>query len=410
LKYKHLLSSSPVHPIQMTLFILIELLLIFGETFTKFNLWGPLHLYDALLLTVGIISIIYFVKQPKKFWVWPVLIILGFSLLYVCYSFFIIHNPTNYIIRHYALFVYLGLGWLIFSSFISDHYQPFNISFFVLIGVGSAVIQLIYLFYLALFTNDFSLFGDFNYYSKMTIVGIIVFGAYILVNVHNKLFKWVLAVFYLSLSVTLGHSSAFLSVFTVVITYIILQLPLRIKLAGVVALVLFSIVFFLYLPQFSDHNAEWRLVFWKYSLKDIVTNYYSILGHGFGVPYTTQETLDALRENVNSPWFEVRPEEQYLSPMHNSFITMAFHIGLLPSLLLFIPLFKPFKETILAKNELRNPASDFLLLSWVGLTVWASFNVVLELPHSSLFYWLVYFALIYQFKNKNSHLADSKNA
>jgi hypothetical protein len=254
---------------------------------------------------------------------------------------------------------------------------------------------------LALFTEDFSLFGNFNYYSKMAVVGIIVFGAYILVHVNSKILKWALVVFYLLLSVTLGHSSAFLAAFTVVVTYIILQLPIKIKIVGAIALVISVLLFFLFLPQFSDHNAEWRLVFWKYSLKDIITNYYSILGHGFGVPYPTQETLDALRDNINSPWFEMRPEEQYLSPMHNSFITIAFHIGLIPSLLIFIPLFKPIRETLLTKNKDRNPQADFLILSLVGLVVWSSFNVVFELPHTSAFIWLVYFSLIYQFRQSH---------
>lgn len=410
MKYKHLLSSSPIHPMQMALFILIELLLVFGETFSKFNLRGSLHLYDVALLLVGMISIIYFFKQSAKFWAWPVLVILGLSILYLAYSFFIAQNPTNYLIRQYALFIYLGLAWVIFASFVNAQFQSFNIRFIALIGIGSVVIQLIYTIYLNLFTDDFSLFSNFNYYSKMTVVGIIVFGAYVLVNVQNKLLKWTLVVIYLLISVTLGHSSAFLAAFTVIIAYFILQLPKRVKIVGAIALVISVILFFLYLPQFSDQNAEWRLVFWKYSLKDIIINHYTILGHGFGVPYPTQETLDVLRDNINSPWFEMRPEEQYLSPMHNSFITIAFHIGLLPSLLVFLPLFKPFKETILTKSEFRNPQNDFLILSCIGLSVWSSFNVVLELPHSSLFYWLVYFTLVYQFKTKNSQSINSANA
>jgi len=36
----------------------------------------------------------------------------------------------------------------------------------------------------------------------------------------------------------------------------------------------------------------------------------------------------------------------------------------------------------------------------VGVSVWAGFNVVLELPHSSGFYWLIYFSLVYLFSEK----------
>lgn len=400
---RNIFSSKPLHPIQMALLILIELLLIFGETFSKFNLWGPLYLYDAGLLLLGAISLYLFLKHKSKSWLLPVMIVLGFSIVYLIYSYFIAHNPTNYLIRQYALFVYLGLGWVIFSSYTDETFQNYNIRIIMLIGLGSGIIQIIYLLYLAAFTENFSLFGDFNYYSKMTIVGTIILGAYFLVFIKRPIFKWALAILYIILSTTLGHSSAFLSAFAIVVFYVIFQLPLRIKIAGVIGLALFTIIFLLFLPQFSDNNAEWRLVFWKYSLKDIITNYYAVLGHGFGVPYPTQETLDALRDNLNSPWFEVRPEEMYTSPMHNSFITIAFHIGLLPSLLLFLPLFKPFTKTILTKSEFRNPQNDFLILSWIGLTVWSSFNVVLELPHSSIFYWLVYFTLVYQFQ-KNPHI------
>lgn len=399
---RNILSSKPLHPIQMALFILIELLLIFGETFSKFNLWGPFHLYDAGLLVLGAISFHFFLKHKAKFWITSILVMLGLSMAYLIYSYFILHNPTSYLIRQYALFIYMGLGWIIFSSFAGNDFQKYNIRFIALVGFSSVIIQTTYFVYLVTFADSFNLFGSFNYYSNMTVVGIIIFGGYLLVFVKKPLFKWALAILYVLLSTTLGHSSAFLAAFAIVVSFIILQLPIKIKITGVIALALFVILFFLYLPQFSDNNAEWRLVYWKYSLKDIIINYFTVFGHGFGVPYPTQETLDALRDNLNSPWFEVRPEEMYTSPMHNSFITMAFHIGLLPSLLIFIPLFKPFKRTILTKSEIRNPQNDFLILSWIGITVWASFNVVLELPHSSLFYWLVYFSLLYQFKNNRS--------
>jgi hypothetical protein len=381
----------------MALFILIELLLIFDKTFSKFNLWGPLHLYDGLLLLLALIASIYFFNQSVKFGPWPILAILSLSIIYLGYSLIIDHNPTNYVIRQYALFVYLGLGWLIYSSFINIKFHKYNIRFIILISIASVIIQLVYTVYLAIFTDDFSLFGHFNYYSSMVIVGIIVFGAYVLVFVNSRIIKVVLVLFYLILSMTLGHASAFLAAFTVFIGYIIIRLPLKAKITGVISFIISVFIFLVFLPQFNDHNAEWRLIFWKYSLKDIVLQYYTVLGHGFGVPYPSQEMLGAFSENINSPWFDLRPGDMYLIPMHNSFITIAFHVGLVPSLLFFIPLFNPIKETLLTKNERRKPQTDFLILSWLGLTVWSSFNVILELPHSSMFYWLVYFTLIYQF-------------
>jgi len=406
MKKQNILSSRPLHPIQMGLFILIELLLIFGETFSKFNLYGFFYLYDTALFLLGLISVFYFIKQTNKDWNWPILVLLILSFLYLLYSYFIAHNPTNYIIRQYALFIYLGLGWLIFSSFVNKQYQKYNVRFIVIIAIASVALQIGYIMYLSVFTDGFSLFGNMNYFSKMSLVGTIIAGAYVMVFIKKPFYKWLFAIAYITLTTTLGHSSAFLGAFAIVVTYIILQLPNKVKIAGAVIMGIAVLAFFLLLPQFSDDNAEWRLVFWKYSLKDIITNYYTVLGHGFGVPYPTQETLDALRENLNSPWFEVRPEEMYTSPMHNSFITLAFHIGLLPSLIIFVPLIKPFKETFLTNSNLRNPQADFLILSWVGLSVWSSFNVVLELPHTSAYIWLVYFSLVYQFRH--SHHSDEE--
>ena len=122
------------------------------------------------------------------------------------------------------------------------------------------------------------------------------------------------------------------------------------------------------------------------------------MGHGFGVPYSSQAVLDSFRDTLNSPWFEMRPEEQYLSPMHNSFITLAFHIGLIPMLLIFVPLYPAAKYLFFTPAKSHQNHLDFLVLALVGSSIWVSFNVVLELPHSSSFYWLIYFSLVYSLR------------
>jgi hypothetical protein len=402
LKIRGLLNPSPLHSIQMILFILIELLLVFDVTFAKFHLIGPLHLYDALLFLLGLTSIYFFFTNPNKTWNWPIIIILALSLVYAAYSYANGH-PTNYLIRQYALFIYLGLAFIIFNSFINPKFNNLNIRFIILIAFASIGIQLVYLVYKFFTIDGFSLFGEFNYYSKMVIVGVIVFAAYILVYTNKLLPKTIISIGVLAFSTTLGHASAFLAVFGIIAVYLILLLPNWVKLAGGLISALIVIGFILYLPQFNDTNAEWRIIFWKYSMKEILLNYYGILGHGFGVPYTNQEILDALRTQANSPWFEVRPEETYLSPMHNSFITMAFHIGLLPSLLIFVPLYTSTKEVVFSNTKPQDKTQNFLFLSLIGLFIWSSFNVVLELPHSSMFVWLVYFTLIYYtYKKSNS--------
>lgn len=400
MNFKGLTSSKPLHPIQMAWFILMELLLLFGETFSKFHVFGPFHLFDLSFLVLAVWSVYYFFKQPKSFLIWPIFIILAFSIAYLAYSYFTHLGPVNYIIRQYAMFFYMGASWLIFASFITPEYHKYNVRFIALMGIAAIGIQLIYHVYLVFFTDDFSLFGAFNYYNKMVVIALIVGGAYVLVYIENKWLKIGFGIFYLLLATTLGHSSAFLAAFFIIMAYLVMKANRKVKLVGLGMLVLLLIVFIVFLPQFSDHNAEWRVVFWKISLQDIIFKKYGILGHGFGVPYSSQEVLDAFRNDLNSPWFEVRPEEQYLSPMHNSFITMAFHLGLIPALFVFVPLIPAAKYLLFTDAIQHKPEQDFLVLAIIGGIVWSSFNVVLELPHSSTYFWLIYFSLIYSFKIK----------
>ena len=42
----------------------------------------------------------------------------------------------------------------------------------------------------------------------------------------------------------------------------------------------------------------------------------------------------------------------------------------------------------------------FLSLSLLGFVVFSSFNVILELPHSSSIFWIVFFGLIFKLSNK----------
>jgi len=401
-KIKTLFSPKPLHPIQMGWFILIELLLLFGETFSKFHLFGPFHLFDFSFLLLAGWSAWYYFKQPRAFLVWPVLFILGFSVIYLIYSYLAQLGPVNYMVRQYAMFVYMGGSWLLFASFISPEYQKFNVRFIALMGLAAVGLQLIYHAYLFLFTDDFSLFGAFNYYNKMAVMALIVAGAYGLVYFNKSWQKIGFGLLYLLLTTTLGHSSAFLAAFFVLTAYIVLKANKLIKIAGLGLIVVALVVFVLYLPQFSDHNAEWRMVFWKVSLKEIIVDKSAILGHGFGVPYSSQQVLDMFRESLNSPWFEVRPEEQYLSPMHNSFITLAFHLGLIPALFIVVPLIPAFNYLFFAAPGEHLPRLDFLVLALLGASVWASFNVVLELPHSSTFYWLIYFTLVYNLRTRQS--------
>src|SRR5690606_11824497 len=84
------------------------------------------------------------------------------------------------------------------------------------------------------------------------------------------------------------------------------------------------------------------------------------------------------------------------------------HIGFLPSMIIIIPVIISFFKRLFNNNE-KSPSKDFILLNVIGLSIWAAFNVILELPHSSFFYWINYFTMYYLFivtKVKTSRKSD----
>ena len=401
------LQGSPtmlgrIHPIQMCLFILIELLLVFGKEFSKFHVAGPLYLYDLLLALTASPAIILLFRKKEKFIIWPLLALIALSLIYLAYSFLAKIGPLNYMIRHYALFGYLILVYLIFNSFANEETNEMNIQFIILLGILAFVGQLLFHIYNAVATSGYIeiLFVDFNYLSLMVFPGLFIFQAYLLVLVRNRL-KWLLLAIVWLFSFTMGHhSSTILCTLIVFSAYLILKSGVKTRRYLIPAFgVLIASSFFL-IPQFLDTNSMWRYIYWKYTLKDIIENYFLIFGHGFGAKFSNPEVLEALKEQLNSPWMEVRPEEQYLSPMHNSFITMGFHIGFIPSMLVFVPLIRPFKYFFVRSSDHNSPQKDFLSVSLLSLLFWCSFHVMLELPHSSALFWLMYFTTIYHFKEK----------
>lgn len=395
------LSPSPLHPFQLGLFILIELLLILGKDFAKLRLFWHFHLYDFSLLLLAVISAVTILLRKKSFSVyWPLLLLLGISFAYLIYSLVSQLGPLNYILRHYALFAYLGCFYLIFAAFIDPKRNQFNIRFIALVGVMAVGLQVLKHLYGLMATDDYRLFEEFNQYSLLAIPGIIVMSGKVLVDLENQYLKYLLYAFLLFLSTTLGFSSAFLATFTVLFIYLILSgKPIhKIMLASV--LVLSVIAFFLFLPQFQDYNAQWRILFWQDIIKEGIYSNYGVIGEGFGKPFMDAELVQKFVDELKAYWFDVIRDEYYLSPMHNSFLTMGFHIGFLPALLILFPLKKPFQYLLFRHRLIKDSQKDFMLLALVGVSVWAGFNVVLELPHSSGFYWLIYFSLVYLFSEK----------
>jgi hypothetical protein len=156
-----------------------------------------------------------------------------------------------------------------------------------------------------------------------------------------------------------------------------------------------------YIPSFTDVNANWRLIFWEDMAKRIADNYFFI-GEGFGVNLVSEETLKVLNNLMSYHGYNVSlvGEERFTNGPHNSFLTIAFHNGLISLLTLFLPLFYyAFKLWPLKKNL-------FMMLVFLGISVLSFFNVILELPHTSSVYWLVFFYLMFELKSAYIHQSE----
>ena len=391
----------------MSMFILIELLLIFGREFSKFHLFSVFYLYDFLFILLGLIGLIVLIVNRKFSFHWPIISFIGISIIYLAYSLIFNIGPINYIARHFAIFAYLAIFYVIYQAYIDRTRHELNIRFILLIIALSVLFQIGYYFYYFIMKDSFQLLGEFNYYSPMTIMGIIMFSAFVLsypLRISWKVSLYCLALF---LSITLGHASSFLACFIMLFAYLGFKVIPALKVQLLILGALSTIVIYLMVPAFSDVNTSWRLIYWKDILTKQITEQYGVIGNGFGVPFVDDKLATTLLDELRQSSFDYQPEERFLSPPHNSFITFIFHIGLLPALLLFLPLKRPF-QYIAGKPRIPSFRKEFLLLGFIGLTIWSSFNVVLELPHSSAFYWLVYFSLIFQFNIQHTDEFDQE--
>ena len=369
-------------------YVLIIGLIVFGVSFSKFQVIGPLHLHDFFLLS-GTLLIFLGSFRILSF---PGIVILGcISIVYLIISLFISHAPFEIIIRQYALFGYMTCFYLLFinASDLSDY--NVHIPFLIRVSLFCVGIQTVFIIYRVVMR--LSVTEDYNYYSPATVLGIIIGAAYAIVFSRQFLWKGFLFFLILILSTTTGHSSAFLSVFTVGAFYLFFRTTNKSKMIIIVLIIIAVFTLYIFLPQFQDVNAGWRLITWSHTIQTIVVENYGVLGEGFGVPYFDAELIQRLYNEVGSTSFfgPERIYEPYLSSVHNSFLTIFFSIGLLPGLLILYPFYKMIKY-LANRRKRRSDGADFLFLSLIGISVWISFNQILEIPHSTALFWLVYFS------------------
>lgn len=369
-------------------------LLFFGKIFTKFKVVGSLYLHDAVLLFMVILAINRG-KMRNRFK--STLLLLLIAVTYLVWSLLRFHLPENLVIiafRQFNLFVYMGCAWVLFNTCVrsdNDLYKPLYL--IRLISLLSVWLQTSLIVFGFLFIRGFSLFGegDYNYFSPLAVFGIITYAALALAYEKNtwiKSFKFILALF---LSTTLGHSSAFLAVFVILLIYFFVRIrPLQRFIA--LGLCLTAILTLQFLPEFRDANASWRLLYWKHVTGNLIFHRYLILGNGFGRPYMTYDYAVYINKVIHSPIMldEQYPMARYLAPPHNSLLTIMFHVGILPALLLLVPLRGLFAQLLL-KPVSSDTSKNFIMYAFAGCLVWILFNVILELPHSATFFWMVFF-------------------
>jgi hypothetical protein len=388
----------------LALFVVIQLLLLFGKNYTKYSLYGPLHLYDAMLLLLSVSSILFIIFKRGKVQVnVPFMLLLVLSIIYLLYSLATELGTISHTIRQYALFAYPIMIWPIILAVRPDKNADLFIRFISWTVYLSLFLQLFNHTYLVITEGpDYRFFGEKNYLNLAQVMGMILSIPYAFVYVKKKKLQIGIIILTLVLLSSIGHASAVLSGLAVVLVFLLKRLPLWLKISTLVVAGAIAFLFYFKNTELSDSNDQYRLIYWSQTLKESVTEKYAVLGSGFGGKYISKATLERLNNEYKNPWMEVRPEEQYLTAMHNSFITTVFHIGLIPVLVLgLLSVYKIILFYIqpISTNKAGYMTKEFLFLSIVGMLVWISFNMILELPHSSLIFWLILFWSFLEFNS-----------
>lgn len=382
--------------LRYTIFSLLIVLLLFGVSFSKFSLGGALYVNDLLLI---LITGIAFVSNPESkipffFFLFSVI-----SVTYFIVSLLLNTKiPVVYVFRQFMICGYFMEALIIFTSLFQQK-ERFDqlLSFIKRFAKASVIIDTIYSLFL--YATGTSLFGDhvYVYISPLAVLGVMVYYALVLNSKERfRIFKLVWA---LCLLVLTGHASAVLGVVVMTMLYIGTYMRPTLKiLASSLGLIAIPASLLLF-RSLSDANAIWRLVYWGVTAKKIFIEKLGIIGHGFGVRYADEELSRILEEVYKFSATLKRDEDAFITPLHNAFLTFAFHVGFILTLVILIPIILAFMRGQSYRGNKIIITSDerFLAHALAGLSIWVGFNVILELPHSSLFFWLIFF-LFYMYR------------
>lgn len=377
------------------LLLLLIALLLFGKSFTKYNLVGPLYLYDFLLVLLVITCFLRpWGKIKYKFALYFSIISVLYFLISLAARYEIV--PIDIIVRQFAICGYFISAYIIAMAI--DFERNFDRIYWIVIVIAKAsfLVQAFYILYLIILEQ--SLIEGYNYYSPLTVMGLLVFAIYTYFrNDISRLLKSALLITTVFFLFTVGHASALLPMLVFLIMVIYLRLPKLIKASILVFGIVLIIPILRFLPYVLDVNSAWRLVFWKQTLNRIIFDRFVIFGHGFGIEYVQRITYDLFVTLFHTHCKLDEEGELYVKSVHNSFLAIALHVGFLPIAWLFVPVVRAYKlkRQVFADNKMA-----VIFFSLIVLSVWCFFNVILELPHSSLYYWLFYFMLAAKLNDK----------
>lgn len=371
-------------------------LMALGKSYTTLTLFPPFfYAHDVMLLLMVLLCIPYF-NITKR--IRSIELLFLIAIFYLIYSFFIrgIEN-VEIILRQFMTFGYGICLYVIMNTVFTNKTISKNFAQYVMyFGLACVTVQILYIPYILLYVGKNPFFERW-YFSPIIMMGIFILASYILINLKCKLLKNILFAVVFVVSFSTGHDSTYLGLAVIYIAYLFLMSSRNYRIIVSISLLIGIVLVFYFIPSFTDVNVKWRLLFWKDSFLRIANNYF-IFGDGFGIQYGTEETI----ENLNSLYPDVPKsprivgDQKYLTAPHNSFLSMAIHIGILSIVFLFYPI----KAFFTIKSFRMDNEILFLTLSLVGMVVFSAFNVILELPHSSSIFWIVLFGLIFKLSEK----------
>lgn len=389
-------------PIEVAIFVLLIIALLLLDTrFSKLPIVNSLFVHDFLLLIATIFALN---RSELKFKFPSIFILIVISIGYLAYSLLFYNLTGEYflmIFRQYYIFFYLICCYVIANKILRKEAYIDNAVFLIKqIAKLSLGLQLLYFVFLFATEPGYSPLEGYSYLSGVAVMGLISFGAYALVY-YQGYKRLLLVLFMLLITAMLGHASSFFALFLVVLLHFYILITPRMRFLSIGFLLIIIVVLFQF-PQFTDNNTIWRLMYWGHVLNIAVYDNFLLLGNGFGKPYMTIDFARQIASQIGSTFMLTGVNiklERWVSPPHNSFLTMIHHIGVIPTLLIFVPL-KNFFKQIFFKNKTADNEKLFLFYSLFGLIVWVSFNVILELPHSAIYFWFVYFTYLFYEKIK----------